>query len=83
MSIDEDMSGNLWIGTRSGGLTVLRTDGEFNIFNVNNSKNIGFKSNYVFSTYVDSSNVLWIGTMGEGLMTIDLNRKRFSRFLKT
>ncbi len=66
--IFEDKRGNLWVGTRGGGLSNLnKQTGKFEHFlhDKNNPKSIS--SNTVYSMIEDSEGVLWVGTRDAGL----------------
>lgn len=54
----EDPGGDLWIGTKGGGVTRYR-DGEF--------KHAGLSSQYVSALCADRQQRVWIGTSGGGL----------------
>jgi len=70
MTLYEDRKGNLWIGTRGGGLNRLR-DGKFKSFTTKE----GLSNDNVRSIYGDKEGNLWIGTRGGGL-----NRLRDGKF---
>jgi ligand-binding sensor domain-containing protein/AraC-like DNA-binding protein len=70
LSLCEDRWGNLWIGTASGGLNVLR-EGKFSFY----TEKDGLSESYVKTVFEDRSGVLWIGTHGGGL-----NRKENDTF---
>lgn len=57
-----DKRGNLWIGTRGGGVVRMR-DGTFTTFTTRN----GLSSDVVQAVFEDSNGDLWIGTDGGGL----------------
>lgn len=61
-AIADDLEGNLWIGTREGGLNRLH-NGQFNSFH----KQDGLPGEDISSLYVDHEGVLWVGTFGSGL----------------
>ena len=64
----EDREGNLWIGTRGGGLACLNAkDGTFSCFTTQQ----GLASNILEAIYEDHNGVLWIGTGGGGLDRFD------------
>ena len=58
----EDRAGNLWVGTRGGGL-VRYKDGIFTRF----SKENGLSDDSIQSLWEDRDGALWIGTRGGGL----------------
>ncbi len=67
-ALAEDRAGNLWVGTRGGGLNRLR-DGKFTAFH----KQDGLPSENISSLYVDDQDVLWVGTAGCGLARLEGN----------
>jgi ligand-binding sensor domain-containing protein len=54
--IAEDHAGNLWIGTKDGGLSRLR-DGLFTTY----SSRDGLANGQIISLYEDRAGTLWIG----------------------
>ncbi|MGC2658149.1 MAG: two-component regulator propeller domain-containing protein, partial [Bryobacteraceae bacterium] len=66
-----DRQGNLWIGTRGGGLVLLR-NGVFKSF----TKSDGLSQDSVQALYEDEQEDLWIATDGGGLNR--LHRGKFS-----
>lgn len=81
VTIAEDSFGNLWIGTRSGGLNCLdRKSGHFKRFlhNQDNPDSISF--NEVTSIVPDARGNLWIGTDGGGLNFFDKTTGKFKSF---
>jgi len=75
-----DASGNIWAGTRGGGLVVINLRGEItNYFNDDAFSNkIG--DNIINALMIDRTGVLWIGTESRGVVSLDLFRKRFNHF---
>ncbi|MEO1053062.1 MAG: two-component regulator propeller domain-containing protein [Bacteroidota bacterium] len=64
-AITEDRQGNLWIGTRGGGLF------KYNGYSFENrTEEDGLINNFVHSLYTDAEGVLWIGTE-TGICTYD------------
>lgn len=56
-AIAEDLKGNIWLGSNTTGLSYF-SSGRFTAYNKETSISVGL----VFSLYVDSNDVLWIGT---------------------
>jgi ligand-binding sensor domain-containing protein/anti-sigma regulatory factor (Ser/Thr protein kinase) len=63
-ALAEDAAGNVWIGT-SGGLNSIK-EGRVRKYTDN-----GLSHASVASLYVDSNDVLWIGTLGRGLFRFE------------
>jgi len=86
-ALTEDHQKNLWIGT-SGGVSVLAlpkfqenpTKPVFtnHVFSPTIPHSLG--SNNVWSIYVDSRKIVWIGTWAGGLNRFDSERGRFVRY---
>jgi len=72
----EDNNNNLWIGTEGGGVNCLnQTTGEVKRYK-EISGSSGIHANNIKSFYFDSkNNVLWIGTLIEGLIRYNLKTK--------
>ncbi len=61
-SIAEDQQGNLWVGTRSKGITVVSPTGIYrHLTDAVGTKNT-IRSNYVKRIFCDSKGFVWIGT---------------------
>lgn len=77
---------NLWIGTRSKGIFIFNT-GEGRIVNhlnlparnEKNSRSSMFQYK-VASLLIDKSNILWVGTDGNGIYKYNLNEEKFWKF---
>ncbi len=67
LSIVEDGSGNIWIGTDGGG--IVKFDGTN--FTIYNSSNSGLPNNTIFSLAIDASGNKWVTTFGGGLAKFD------------
>jgi ligand-binding sensor domain-containing protein/signal transduction histidine kinase len=63
LALADDAQGNLWIGTRGGGLNRLH-DGQFTACR---QADDGLPGDDISSLLVDADGVLWIGTLGNGL----------------
>jgi len=66
-SMVSDNNGNLWIGTRDGGL--VKYDG--NNWTIYNQQNSGLLSNWVLDITFDSQGIMWIGSANNGLGKFD------------
>lgn len=80
MSISNDLSGKLWIGTSEGGISLF--DPNTNLFQdvVGDpvEKNSLIK-NDILTTFVDHSGIVWIGTnLGKGINKIEPNTSKFN-----
>ncbi len=80
-SIAEDYNGDLWIGTRSGGLNRydIKT-GLFETFKVQPQAEKGISYNWVISLHITADSTLWVGTQGGGLNRFDRESKTFEVF---
>ena len=84
LSLYEDKKGNLWVGTRGGGLCKMEFDNSGNsrftnyMFDPENPKSLG--ADNVHYIYEDSGGTLWIGTGGGGLNRMDSENDTFTRF---
>jgi len=84
LSLFEDKKGNLWVGTRGGGLNKI----EFNIsgntnythYRYNLDDSLSISSNNVHSIYEDSKGIFWIGTGGGGLNQFNPKSNNFKRY---
>ncbi len=79
--IYEDKKGNLWIGTRGGGLSLLdRKTGTFQHFLHNKNNPQSISGNTVYSILQDSQGILWIGTREAGLNRFDYTTGTFQSY---
>ncbi|WP_437921090.1 two-component regulator propeller domain-containing protein [Sphingobacterium sp. LRF_L2] len=60
-SICEDKAGNLWIGTRSKGITRISPTGEYTHFKHHPDDPKSIKSDYIKRIFCDSEGMIWIG----------------------
>lgn len=79
----EDGSGNLWIGTRDGGLSVLkkedRASGIFTSYRPIQGDPLSLSHSRVESLYLDRNDRLWVGTQA-GLARFDETRNGFIKY---
>ncbi len=81
LSISEDPSGNLWVGTRSGGLNCLdRKTGKFTRFMHDEANPNSISFNEIHSILSDATGNLWIGTDGGGFDYFDKETRKFTAF---
>jgi two-component system sensor histidine kinase ChiS len=76
----EDKSGEIWIGTNSGGLNKLDRENERFIKYKYDPKNVNsISNNNIRVIFEDSVGILWIGTEGGGLNKFDKRKNGFIR----
>lgn len=79
-SIAEDKEGNLWVGTHNNGVFKFDRNKEtFANYKNARSNHHSLISNRVWNVYVDSKNVLWVGSSG-GLSRYDAKQNRFENY---
>ena len=84
-SIDEDLMGNIWIASRGEGIfkLSLKTNNSFDVTYkqyISQSDIPGSISNNIVSTlFIDSKNVLWVGTLA-GLDKFNMNNDTFTHY---
>ncbi|MCX7553443.1 diguanylate cyclase [Marinicella sp. S1101] len=77
-SVVQDQSGFIWFGTTSG---VSRYDGyEFLNLTHDGADPNTLSNNNAGNLYLDSQNILWVGTFGGGLNAIDIDDNKIIRF---
>ncbi|MEO9872310.1 two-component regulator propeller domain-containing protein [Ekhidna sp.] len=76
LSMTEDKSGNLWIGTENGGLFFYDIiSGKLSQYLIKDAFGM-IISNSVWSLYVDDLGILWIGTFNGGVVKLDPRHQR-------
>ncbi|MFK7974534.1 MAG: two-component regulator propeller domain-containing protein [Halioglobus sp.] len=78
MNLLNDQQGQLWIGTMSGGLSVLRKDGTLNRFRAQTHAALG--ANGIMSLFQDSVGRIWIGTFEGGVTVYDPKDESLYRY---
>lgn len=71
--------GKLWVGTWSGGLARLESDGRWTQFNDTRPTG-GFLRENVWALFKDSKERLWVGTETRGLYLYDAKADRFDQY---
>ena len=80
-SVCEDSEGNIWVGTRLGGLSKYdRTHDSFRTFQHDNRSSLSISSNNITFIYCDHEKNLWIGTEN-GLNLYNKHTGGFKRFV--
>lgn len=77
-SITEDKDGNLWIGTRSKGVTLVKKDGQYQHFQHDPGSVHSIQNNYIKKVFCDSEGYTWIGSQN-GLDRYDPRREIIER----
>lgn len=75
MCFQQDKNGYMWIGTKYG-LNVY--DGSnYNVYNLNEEKLL---NSDISALHKGSDNTMWIGTLGNGLYTVNIQKKKTDSF---
>lgn len=79
--IYEDSQGQLWVGTKGGGLNRFDADTQtFTRFVHDDVDLQSLSHNYVTSIVEDQQGTLWVGTLGGGLNQFDTDTGKFLHF---
>ncbi len=82
LSLLEDRSENLWIGTLAGvDKTDLKKRSISYYAKSDNPNSIDLLDNVIASVFVDDDQNLWVGTWGKGLSIVDMNTNKSSHYL--
>jgi signal transduction histidine kinase/ligand-binding sensor domain-containing protein/DNA-binding NarL/FixJ family response regulator len=73
----EDHHGDLWLGTRGGGVTRIRNNEVAEVFGYSINDPFCLPDNIINSLLIDRTGILWIGTESKGLVYLDLYAKQF------
>lgn len=78
--IFEDRKGNIWFATHGQGLLMLSASSDsFKHYNSNPSHQNSLPTNYLWSLAQDTNDLLWIGTVGAGLVQFDIENEQFTK----
>jgi PAS domain S-box-containing protein len=81
LSIYEDKSGTVWVGTESGGLNKFdRKTEQFTHYTHDRDKPNSLASNSVRSIYEDRFGTLWVGTNDGGLNKFNRETEQFTHY---
>ena len=77
-ALHQDNSGNIWVGTRNQGLFKFHVDSIQSISKEPfvDSKRAGFFDNITVTDICSTNDKLWLGTLGEGVYTLDRNASK-------
>ncbi len=79
--ITGDEAGRLWVGTRSGGVSLIHPKtGKVDFFSTAVDQG-GLPSNNIVSLMLSNKGLLWIGTYKAGLVKLDLKTQKFRSFV--
>jgi len=74
-SIEEDKSGNVWIGSVGSGIVVHHTSGT--AFRLFNQQNNNLPNDDIQTIYIGANDTVWVGTHGGGLSRLDNSTNKF------
>lgn len=81
LSLAEDLTGNIWVGTHLGGLSkFIPKENKFITYLHNMDDENSISSNNIMALYADRNGKIWIGTYGGGLNCFDEKSGKFLRF---
>ncbi|NOT38215.1 MAG: hypothetical protein HOP11_12655 [Saprospiraceae bacterium] len=79
--LSKDKDGLLWFANNEGLFSFDEsTNRVLNFFDPLHFKNTNRKYASI-SNFIDSNNIIWIGTWGNGLLKYDINKNKFEQFL--
>lgn len=82
LSLYEDQSQNLWIGTIAGlDKTDLKKKNIKTYQKTENPNDLDLLDNVIASIYEDENQILWVGTWGKGLSMIDRKTNKSTHYL--
>jgi signal transduction histidine kinase/ligand-binding sensor domain-containing protein len=82
LSLLEDRSNNLWIGTIAGvDKTDLKKSSINSYMKTDNPNSIDLLDNVIASVFEDDDHNLWIGTWGKGLSIVDMKANKARHYL--
>lgn len=81
-SIDQDDSGNLWVGMDGGGIDVINKETGIytHINNENQSAYSGLDGDYILSVHIDSKGNVWAGSWDHGVYFLKKGTHHFVNY---
>ncbi|MFK8011959.1 MAG: two-component regulator propeller domain-containing protein, partial [Marinicellaceae bacterium] len=77
-SIQQDQSGFIWFGTTNG---LARFDGySFKVFKHDGANLQTISNNNAGNIFIDSNNLMWVGTFGGGVNTLNISDGKITRY---
>ncbi len=81
-AIDEDATGNLWLGTDDGGVTQMhREDDRFDLARLTGQRGDDLTDARIYDLLVASDGTVWVGTREHGVIALTANGRPFAQFL--
>ncbi len=81
LSLLEDQSGSIWVGTENKGLFSISKDlNDLELFVHSKKADNSVSSNSIWSLYEDNTGIIWIGTFNKGLNKIDPLHRKFKHY---
>jgi len=81
VAIEEDLQGNLWVGTVNSGLNRLdRQTGKFTRYRNRRGDPKSLSNDAILSIYQSKDGAIWVGTAGGGLNRYDFMTDEFTSF---
>jgi hypothetical protein len=75
-SLLEDSHGNLWVGTKGGGLSLFnKTKNQFTTF----SEKDGLQNTTIYKVVEDKNGLIWVST-NKGISSIDIGTKKINNY---
>ena len=77
-AIEEDLQGNIWVGTNGGGLVIYNpTQNKLRVFNHDNSN---LPLDMIFAIHCNKLGQIWVGVLGGGLCLYEPKIQKFYQY---
>jgi signal transduction histidine kinase/ligand-binding sensor domain-containing protein/DNA-binding response OmpR family regulator len=86
-SLAMDFEGNIWVGTRDSGLNRIdyselqNKNIYFEVYRSSITNPSNLNSDLIYSLYISPDDILWVGTIGNGVDYYDLRQKSLRHYL--